>query len=69
MTGRRRFCVVLSAASMSIYAATADADALRVCADPNNLPFSDQAGHGFENKIVELIAQDLGSTVDYTWWA
>src|SRR3984957_7725136 len=40
-----------------------------VCADPNNLPFSDQAGRGFENKIVGLIAQDLGSTVDYTWWA
>src|ERR1700734_715613 len=68
MTWRRRFCVVLSAASMLIYGA-ANADALRVCADPNNLPFSDQAGRGFENKIVELIAQDLGSTVDYTWWA
>ena len=49
--------------------AAADAAALRVCADPNNLPFSDQAGRGFENKIVGLIAQDLGSTVDYTWWA
>ena len=44
--------------------AAADAAALRVCADPNNLPFSDQAGSGFENKIVALIARDLGSTVD-----
>ncbi len=42
---------------------------LRVCADPNNLPYSNQAGEGFENRIVELIAQDLGATVRYTWWA
>ena len=69
MRQRRRFCVVVSVASMMIGAAAANAAALRVCADPNNLPFSDQAGSGFENKIVALIAQDLGSTVDYTWWA
>ena len=49
--------------------ATADAAALRVCADPDDLPFSDQAGRGFENEIVKLIARDLGSTVEYTWWA
>jgi mxaJ protein len=42
---------------------------LRVCADPNNLPFSNQAGEGFENKLVEMIAADLGRTVRYTWWA
>jgi mxaJ protein len=42
---------------------------LRVCADPNNLPYSDEAGEGFENRIVELIARDLGAHVDYTWWA
>jgi mxaJ protein len=54
---------------LAIGAATADADTLRVCADPNNLPFSDRAGRGFENKIVALIAHDLGATVDYTWWA
>ena len=54
---------------MTVGAAAANAAALRVCADPNNLPFSDQAGRGFENRIVELIASDLGSTVTYTWWA
>ena len=69
MQRRRHVCVVVSAASMMIGAAAADGAALRVCADPNNLPFSDQAGQGFENKIVALIASDLGSTVDYTWWA
>ena len=42
---------------------------LRVCADPNNLPFSNAAGEGFENRIVELVAKDLGATVRYTWWA
>jgi mxaJ protein len=42
---------------------------LRVCADPNNLPFSDSAGRGFENRLAELIAADLGAEVRYTWWA
>ena len=42
---------------------------LRVCGDPNNLPFSNDRGEGFENKIVELIAKDLGETVRYIWWA
>ncbi|HEY7028155.1 MAG TPA: substrate-binding domain-containing protein [Gemmatimonadales bacterium] len=40
---------------------------LRVCADPNNLPFSNRAGQGFENQIAELIARDLGVTLSYTW--
>ncbi|RAK50789.1 substrate-binding domain-containing protein [Phenylobacterium deserti] len=43
--------------------------ALRVCADPNNLPFSNRAGEGFENKLVELAAKELGRKVEYTWWA
>ena len=42
---------------------------LRVTADPNNLPFSNECGEGFENKIVELIAHELGAQVEYTWWA
>jgi mxaJ protein len=69
MKWRWRFRVVVAAGSMLISATTADAAVLRVCADPNNLPFSDRAGRGFENEIIELIARDLGSTVDYTWWA
>jgi len=44
-----------------------DARELRVCADPDNLPFSDEARHGFENRIVELIASDIGATVAYYW--
>jgi mxaJ protein len=42
---------------------------LRVCADPNNLPFSNQRLEGFENKIAELIGNELGEKVEYTWWA
>ena len=42
---------------------------LHVAADPNNLPFSNDKGEGFENKIAELVARDLGATVEYTWRA
>jgi quinoprotein dehydrogenase-associated probable ABC transporter substrate-binding protein len=42
---------------------------LRVCADPNNLPFSNQREEGFENRLARLIAADLHATVEYTWWA
>lgn len=42
---------------------------LRVCADPNNLPFSNQSEEGFENKLAELLARELDATVRYTWWA
>src|ERR671939_549036 len=47
----------------------AAAGALRVCADPNAMPFSNAAREGFENKIAELLAADLGEALEYTWWA
>lgn len=50
-------------------AAGADARDLRVCADPNNLPFSNEAGEGLENRIVALVAEELGAELRYTWWA
>jgi quinoprotein dehydrogenase-associated probable ABC transporter substrate-binding protein len=40
----------------------------RVCADPENLPFSNQKLEGFENKIADVIASDLGASVSYIWW-
>jgi mxaJ protein len=40
---------------------------LRVCADPNNLPFSNERKQGFENRLAELIAGELRATVRYTW--
>ena len=42
---------------------------LTACADPNNLPFSNQAGEGFENKLAEMIAADLHADLRYVWWA
>ncbi|TMH97255.1 MAG: hypothetical protein E6H43_18510, partial [Betaproteobacteria bacterium] len=45
-----------------------DERVLRVCQDPNNLPFSNRAGEGFENKIAELLAGELGWTLEYTWF-
>jgi len=42
---------------------------LRVCADPNNLPFSNQQEQGLENRLVALLARDLHAEVRYTWWA
>jgi mxaJ protein len=40
-----------------------------VCADPNNLPFTNRQGQGFENRIAELVARDLHARLSYTWWA
>jgi mxaJ protein len=42
-------------------------DTLRVCADPNNLPFSNSHEQGFENAIANVLAKDLGMRVTYTW--
>jgi mxaJ protein len=41
---------------------------LRVCADPNNLPYSNRRLEGFENRLAEMVARDLHATVRYTWW-
>lgn len=41
---------------------------LRVCADPENLPFSNRKGEGFDNRIAAMLAQELGDTVAYVWW-
>lgn len=42
---------------------------LRVCADPNNLPFSNQRGEGLENRLAQLLARELRTSVSYLWWA
>ncbi len=49
--------------------ASVEARELRVCADPNNLPFSKQDGSGFENKIATVLADELGAELRYTWHA
>lgn len=43
--------------------------ALRVCADPNNLPFSNESREGFEDQLAGLLAHELGARLEMTWWA
>jgi len=45
-----------------------DPKVFRVCADPHNLPFSNEAGEGFENKVAQLFADKLGKTLAYSWY-
>ena len=45
-----------------------DPKVLRVCSDPRNMPFSDEQGEGFENKIAELVAGKLGKKLAYVWY-
>jgi len=60
---------LLSSGASAQQSVTAGGDrVLRVCEDPNNLPFSNRAGEGFENKIAELLARELGWTLEYTWF-
>jgi len=59
--------ISLIAACVVLAPIAAQADTLRVCSEPNNLPFSNKAGQGFENRIAELVAHDMGDTVQYTW--
>ncbi len=45
-----------------------DPKVLRVCADPNNMPFSTERGEGFENRLAELLADKLGKGLSYSWY-
>jgi len=45
------------------------AHVLRVCADPNNLPYSNERQEGFENRIAELVAREMKAELRYVWWA
>lgn len=61
----------LIAAAFAILALSTPAHArvLKVCADPNNLPFSNAQEQGFENRIVRIIARELKADVEYVWYA
>jgi mxaJ protein len=41
---------------------------LRICADPDNMPLSNQKGEGFEQKIAELIGKEWNTKIEYAWW-
>ncbi len=59
---------VAHAADGNVPGELVDANKFRVCADPDNLPYSNEAGEGFENKIAELLAGELQREVTYTWY-
>jgi quinoprotein dehydrogenase-associated probable ABC transporter substrate-binding protein len=59
---------VLIIAAAVVTAVAAPTRPFRVCADPNDLPNSDRAERGYENRIAALVAHDLGDTVEYTWY-
>jgi mxaJ protein len=58
-----------SAAGVRRNASSESANALRVCSDPNNLPFSNEKREGFENRIAGLVGHELHRPVEYVWWA
>jgi mxaJ protein len=64
----RLICAILLLAAPACRSVAKPSRELRVCADPNNLPFSNQREEGFENRLAELIATELGASVRYTWW-
>jgi mxaJ protein len=57
---------LLAAAAIAPTTAHA-AGTLKVCADPNYMPYSNRDGQGFENDVAQYVAKQLGATLDYTW--
>ncbi len=66
MQFRTSLVPALLAAGLLALVSQASAGTLRVCADPDYLPYSNRAGDGFENKVAQAVAKLLGDTVDYT---
>jgi quinoprotein dehydrogenase-associated probable ABC transporter substrate-binding protein len=73
MTRHFLFAVALCWAATNVASADPPSDAvshsdLRVCADPSDLPFSNDKQEGFENKIAQRLAKDLGETATFYWF-
>lgn len=66
--GAKCFAVWLAVALLAQPAAALEREAFRVCADPNNLPFSHKNLNGFENRLADLWAERLGLKLEYTWF-
>jgi mxaJ protein len=70
----RRLVILLGLFSMTISPSLvgsawgSETKELRVCGDPDNLPFSNKKLEGFENKIAEVIAKEVGAELTYYWW-
>jgi mxaJ protein len=68
---RKRYTLIwaLLSATTLMLSAAAQARELKVCSDPNNLPFSNRREEGFENKLARLVARELHARLTYVWWA
>jgi len=60
----------VAAAALAIHAAHGKEPdrTLRVCADPANLPFSNDKEQGYENEVAKVVAKELGAKLEYTWF-
>ena len=67
LTGAMAYAACLAWA-LSVGSVSAQPPVLRVCGDPDNLPFSNQRLEGFENKIAAVVAAELGASPSYAWW-
>jgi mxaJ protein len=61
-------CITVAMMLMTLPANARPSRTLRVCADPNNLPFSSRRAPGFEDQIAAVLARALGAKLEYTWW-
>ena len=68
MAGLMVFCFASTAWARGITIDAVDQENLRVCADPSNLPFSNEKGEGFENDIAQLLAEWLERKLVYEWF-
>ncbi len=59
---------LLAAHALPVVPLRAQSPPLRVCGDPDNLPYSNERLEGFENRIAAVVAAELGATPVYTWW-
>lgn len=66
-TARRALLGLALAGTLAVTQAGAEPRVLRVCASPDNLPFSNQREEGFENRIAQLIAEEMNASLSYTW--
>ncbi|MEP7041410.1 MAG: quinoprotein dehydrogenase-associated putative ABC transporter substrate-binding protein [Dokdonella sp.] len=60
--------MLLAGAGASAAAAESDVLPLRVCADPGNMPLSNDKGEGFQNKVAEILANAMGAPLRYYWY-
>jgi mxaJ protein len=67
MSSAIKVFVLLTAALPAANIHAAALSVLRICADPNNMPYSNERGQGFENELARMIAKDLGMVPSYTW--